>query len=234
MSNSETALTVIPKNELAIVAKQAGAKADKLAKTGHGFGIGALSGVVVLLGGAAAIPLALVVAPILVITGFVSLFGGGLTAAVLEGVEQKARNRQTEAVSARAERVGAMARSALEGAIADDTIRKGLVLRIVPQEETPKKVLVDSVKTIIDEDGKKKLNIRAGLLEEDGTSVDWMRFSTNDSIVSLEQYVTAFPKHVLESIRAEIPPADAEGTIAPEPPAVREQEKKLPRYTPSL
>jgi hypothetical protein len=145
-------------------------------------------------------------------------------AIVLDTKKQNALDRRNKAVSGRAARIATTARTALEEAIADGTIRKGLDLRIETKDETPKKVRVESMKAIIDEDGKKQLNITARILEEDGTSIDWL--TPASSTVSMEQAVADFPKAVVGPTRNETPPA--ESAIEPQPPTVLEAEKRLP------
>jgi len=217
-----TALAVIPRNELAIVAQKEEAKADKLRKALTRIAIGGITGAGMLCFGFAALHLAPIIAPIVAITGAVSYFGGGVAGNVIESKEGKARDRAKAAVRVRRSNLIETAQTALEGAVADGTIRAGLDLRITPQDETPKKVHVHNMGAITDADGKKRLSISGQVLEEDGKIPDWMQ---GDAGVSLQQTVAVFPKAALDSIRPE-PTA-----IAPEPPAAREPEKILPKIT---
>ena len=132
-------------------------------------------------------------------------------------------------IKERAQHLQDTARSALEGAIADGTIDVGLYLRIARQDETPKIVRVESVSATINGIGNKILNVYPRILEEDGTSIDWLKSSS--STVFLDQSVAVFPPAVLESLRSETSLAGAESTIEPQPPSVREPEKILPPIT---
>jgi len=234
-TSRKTALAVVlvPKNELAIVAKQAGAKADKLINLSNRICIGGISasvaGVIGMVTvGVIAAPLAPVAGLGLGITAIGCLLGGLATSMVIGDKARAARRRQSEALLSRIKSLAATAKSALERAIADDTIRTGLDLRIVPENETPKQIHIKDISALVTETGEIKLKISARILEEDGTSVDWMRIWTQDSGVSFEQTVAKFPKAMLDSVRAATPPAVAASAPEPEPLAVQESEKRLP------
>jgi hypothetical protein len=226
-ANETMALAVIPNNDLALVAKNEGAKAKRLHKTAVGAFIGALSaGPLITCAGVAMMASAPVLAPIVGMLGIVLYFGGSITGVVLENNQRKALGRQAQAVKTRADHLTAAARAALDAAIEEGTIRAGSDLSIVLPDETLKRVCVESVGMVANVDGGKKLSITARILEEDGKPVDWMKQCDR---VSLEYPLAAFPKTVLGSIWTEALPAAAESTIAPEPPTAREPEKTLPR-----
>jgi hypothetical protein len=223
ISGHTKALTVIPKNEMAIVARKEGAKAAKLQKTKLGFIVGTFSGMVVTFGGL--VMAAPVVVPIVAMAGVAFTVGNFFVGLLIEAKEFKARNRQAKAIEERRNCLVATARTALEGAIADGTIHAEQDLCITPQDETPKKIHVEKLRAIIttiNANSEQTLSIVARILEEDGRPVDWME---DYDRVSLERPVAAFPKAIPESIRIEALPAE---TTA-EPLAAREPEKKLPR-----
>jgi hypothetical protein len=243
MSDTKNALIVPPKNELAVIAEKAGAKADKLGKMARYLGVGGVSGYVLAFSGAlVAIHLAPVVAPVLLVTGLVGFFGSSGAAFALDPIEKKARKQSAEAVRKRIQHLKETARSALDGAIADGTIRIGLALPLAPKDENPKKLRVEDVNGIVTTKGEKTLSISARILEEDGADVDWLKGSSPAIFAQL--FVAAFPEAVMESMRAALakgqrPPAggarDANVSVAAAslqnslPPAIRKPEKKLPR-----
>jgi hypothetical protein len=231
-TSRETALAVIPKNELAIVAAREGAGADRLDKVGFCLGVGGVFGLGVLtvVGAIVAAP-ALV--PVVGIAGVASIAMSGVAGIVCSSKGEKARKRQYEASEKRTGLLRKTAQTALADSINVGTICVGLDIRIEPQDETPKKVRVEDMKTIIDADGSKKLSISARILEADGTGIDWL----GESVVEMEQGVAAFPKAVAESMRAAL--AEDQNPVAvdapaPEPRSLPDQspDKILPRITP--
>src|ERR1700722_7394962 len=112
-SGDTMALAVIPKNELALLAEREGARVKRLGKVQWGFAGIAITGMALL----ASAP---IVAPVLVAGGVVSLVGGGVTLLCAMLKQQKAETRQNKAIKARADRVTAAARIALDGAITDE------------------------------------------------------------------------------------------------------------------
>jgi hypothetical protein len=213
------------------VAKQAGTKADRLGKMGNFLGVGT----VVAGGGTFFYGLTLAVAapagaPILALAGILTFMGGFVSTWVVKEKAEKARNRQEEAIAKRVNHLDTVAKRALEGVIGDSTVRAGLDLRIEFQDETPKTLHVEDVRVAVNGKREKKLTISARFLEEDGRDIDGLsRFWPG--AVLYEQTVAAFPKAVLDSIQSETPPSDAGTALAPEPTAVREPEKRLPRIT---
>jgi hypothetical protein len=227
---NETALALIPKNELAVVAKQAGDRVEKIHKATIGCLIGGVSGGLIGLCAVAAIPAAPVVAPVVALAGLFSLAVAAVTNIVLDCKSDDARTRQNKAIAERTDRLKETARTALAEAVRLDRIRIGLDLSIAPQDETPKKVRVDNLSATINQISQKRLDIFARILEGDGTRIDWLIPST--SKISFTLSVAAFPKAIRESIRNETALAHAESIREPQPPAVREPEKILPRITP--
>ena len=75
-TSHETALAVMPKNELGVDAKKAGSGADRLGKRETRFTIGLLSGVAMIIGAVVTIQLAPATATVLVGLGLASFFGG--------------------------------------------------------------------------------------------------------------------------------------------------------------
>jgi hypothetical protein len=212
MSDTENALAVPPRNELAIVAKQAGDKAERLQKADTGCLIGGLAGATMMYFGAMAAIGAAPVAPVLLGVGLVSLLGCMVASAVfIDSKLAKAKDQQIAAIWERTSRLKETARIALEGAIADGTIHGGQDLRIFAHDETPKKLHIKNVSATIMK-GEKKLHLTARILEEDGTDIGWLKEIDR---VSLEQSVAAFPTAVLESIRNEISLAGSASTIEP-------------------
>jgi hypothetical protein len=221
--NNSMVLAVIPKNDLAVVATKEAAKAKRLERTALRFAVACLVGSVAIIGGAATIGLAPIVAPIMIWAGLISMVGGTASAVSFQFAADRATERQTQAIQKRADRLTAAARFALEQAVANGAIRVGLYLSVVPPEdETPKKVHVEGMMAIIDTFGRQKLGLTARILEGDGKNIDWMD-RRNLSKLYLELSVAKLPNAILDSLRRELPTADIAA------PVTREPEKILPR-----
>jgi hypothetical protein len=222
ISDETTALAVIPKNELARMAEKEGVKLAKLQKMEDGLIIWAMSGAAIGIAGAFLLPALPIIAPILIGAGLAAELGGMAPSLVIVSKKRKADKRQKKANELRTSRLADAARSALEGAIADDTVRAGLDICIAPQDESPKKLHIDGLTAFVDEKTENRLTVKAHLLEDNGEGVAWM----NDfGRISLQRSVPRLPKSIcgpsmIEALSAE---------ITAEPPTPREPEKILPR-----
>jgi hypothetical protein len=231
-AGSETALAVIPKNELAIAEKQydkTGRKANANGLREASFDVGLFGG----LGGLGTLwYAATLIHPVTAIVGGLLLLCGGVSVSTmavkrqlkLKGVADAARkhvydikdaiaNEQADAVEARREAMRLAAQSILMRDTGAYTV--GQELRVEVPGETPKILRVKNIATGLDDKHRPVRTISAHLYETEVRS---------DKSLKRGQHVAN-----VATISVSVP---LEADLAPSLPSRSRAEKKLPRITP--